>query len=270
MEKKSIQTVVYVFAVVFIMTLWVCNRQKGMDKESNATWEQTEKARIKKLNQVAMRLEFVLNEQDSLYQQQISKVGSTPLRKALLDERQAWNELIVPWTTWDNRFNYYQRDALFQPFAHGWLFFVVNLIDKRDSSLAVVSSILNGRQPEEPIGYTWEDGVDYDSIMHYELENQIFCQTSVLDSAKVTDNFLRAWERFTAARQQVKQHLPSCVRQVYANDTRRWYELAKTHLEGNLSFRAMDIEEIWHRPIGPYTELRPDSLGKYSNYSLTL
>lgn len=255
MTKKTVlQAIECAFVGLSMMMLSGCNRQRHVEQNQNEvnnedTINLREKERAEKLDAVAMQIESVMNGQDSIYQIQIKNVKSQSLKRALEEERLAWNELIIPWTTYDNRFNYYQRDAFFTPFSDGWLFFVANLIDKRDSSLFVVTSVLKGKIPEIPENYIWEDEVDYDSIIQDQLKHQRFTTESVPDSVQVTDNFLKAWTKFAAARRAVANNLPTNVRQAYTKDTRRWYELALCHLEEGLSFRGMEIEEIWHRPI---------------------
>jgi len=255
MKQNVFQTIV---SVVLLSTLMISSisceskeekMRRQREKEREEAFEQAEELRWEKLNAVALQIDSVLQQQDDTCKVFIKAVRTTALRKALDEERQAWSALIIPWTTYDHRFNYYQRDAFYRHNPDGWLFFVANLIDKRDSTLMLMKSILVDQVPSTQVEDLRHLPVFDNEQIHEELGNQILCQMQVSDSVEVTENFEKAWLRFTAAREQVTRQIPKAMQESYILDTRRWFNLAMHHLYSDLSFREMEIEEIWHRPI---------------------
>lgn len=225
---KNTLTIILFLATIICLLLFT-NCQKSRTKED---LEQgfREKAEL---------LVDMIARQDMLYDSIVEHTGSQVLKEALTDENTAWHELTLAWIDVDYAFNYYQRDALLRPDPHGWIPFLESLLVKRDSSLAVLHSIIIGRHPSSQVD-TLKKMTIYDNKQVFdELSEQwVFRESERKDSARIASAFVVAWMHFSSTRHRVSILLPDSLKESYELDTRRYYNYAMLHLGSNVSFRG--------------------------------
>lgn len=181
----------------------------------------------------------MIARQDTSYDSIVEQAESQVLKKALADENTAWHELALAWINVDYAFNYYQRDALLRPDPHGWIPFLESLLIKRDSSLAVLHSIIIEKHPSFLVD-TLKKMTVYDNkqILDELSEQWVFRESERKDSAGIASAFVVAWMNFSSIRHRVSILLSDSLKESYELDTRRYYNYAMLHLGSNVSFRG--------------------------------
>jgi len=225
---KNTLTIILFLATIMCLLLFT-NCQKSRTKEDPEQHFQEK----------AEQLVDMIARQDMSYDSIVEHAESQMLKDALTDENTAWHELALAWINVDYAFNYYQRDALLRPDPHGWIPFLESLLVKRDSSLAVLHSIIIERHPSSQVD-TLKKMTVYDNKQVFdELSEQwVFRGSERNDSARIASAFVVAWMNFSSTRHRVSILLPDSLKESYELDTRRYYNYAMLHLGSNVSFRG--------------------------------
>ena len=225
---KNTLTIILFLATIMCLFLFT-NCQKSRTKEDPE----------QRFREKAELLVDMIARQDMLYDSIVEHAESQVLKEALTDENTAWHELTLAWINVDYAFNYYQRDALLRPDPHGWIPFLESLLVKRDSSLAVLHSIITDKYPSSQVD-TLKKMTVYDNKQVFdELSEQwVFLESERKNSARIASAFVMAWMNFSSTRLRVSILLPDSLKESYELDTRRYYNYAMLHLGSNVSFRG--------------------------------
>ncbi len=225
--KNTLTIILFLATIMCLLLFTNCHRSHAKEDPERHFKEKAE------------QLVDMIARQDMAYDSIVNHADSQGLKDALTDENAAWHKLAFAWLNVDYAFNYNQRDALFRPVPHGWIPFLESLLDKRDSSLAVLHSIIIDKYPSPQVETLKKMTAYSNKQVFDELSEQwVFRESERKDSARIASAFVVAWMNFSSTRHRVSILLPDSLKENYELDTRRYYNYAMLHLGSNVSFRG--------------------------------